>query len=166
MKKIFTKLIMLSVLVSPLLLPVSAFAVTEGGGKLISMVDSGGFDYTVLADERELGNLERLEEEAKKHPLMRALLEDSHPQDGSPPIRTPYRTNIVLTLPTTYGVFQDRLAQGGVGVEGIAGIELSNYVEKGLAFASTSFKEIIARLGLNNQATVIVKNQTRSILFD
>lgn len=143
--------------------PVSAFAVTEGGGKLISISESGGFDYTVLADKEELANLERLEEEVKKHPLMQALLEDSNPEDGFPPIRTPYTTNIVLTLPTTYGVFQDRLSQRGARVEDIDEIDAPNYVEKGLGFAAQTFREIIDRLGLNRQATVIVKSQNRRV---
>lgn len=56
-------------------LPVTAFAITEGGGKLIFRDPSSGqFEYTVLADENELKHLSRLEDRVKDDPLMRAML--------------------------------------------------------------------------------------------
>ncbi|MBI3109825.1 hypothetical protein HYZ06_02170 [Candidatus Daviesbacteria bacterium] len=138
---------------------VFAFAITEGGGKMLTL-DQGP---VILANEGELENLRRLEEEAKKYPFLKTLLEDTDSRDGAPPMRTPYTTNIVLTLPTTYEVLQRRLYEGGVMEEDIPGIGPANYVAETLGFAAQHFKGIIAQLGLHDQATVIVKGQNRRV---
>lgn len=140
--------------------PVSAFAVTEGGGKMLTL-DRG---WAILADERELSDLAELEREAKNHPLLQALLEDTEPKDGFPPIRTPYQTNMVLTLPNSYDVFRSRIVRSGVRIEDyIPEIAPPNYVEKSLGLLSGNFREGIARLNLGERLNVVVKAQNRRV---
>ncbi len=139
----------------------SAFAVTEGGGKFLYINPRGQVDYQVLADPEELIGLKGLEEEAKKHPLMQALLEDTNP---FPPIRTPYETNVVLTLPTRYEILKSRLMARRVDLEReIPGIEASNYVDRVLDFTSGHYQQLIANLGLQEHAATIVKKQNRRV---
>ena len=140
--------------------PVSAFAVTEGGGKMLFSEQN----WTIIADEEEIKDLGEIEREVKNHLLMQALLEDTEPKDGLPPIRTPYQTNVVLTLPNSYDVFRARMAQSGINIEDyIPGIAPQNYVDRTLGLASGNLKDTIVGLNLEERINVIVKNQNRRV---
>lgn len=173
---------------------VSAFAVTEGGGKAI-LRDTFGYNRqqemtdgtrqlvhvepsyqlitSVMAADRDLEALGVLEQHVRKHPLMEALLGDINPQDGLPPIRTPYDTNIVLTLPAQYENLQRRLVSAGVDLgEFIPDVNASDYVSRTLSFAASQYRAAIANLHLNrdgddlhlfDHCEVIVKGQNRRV---
>lgn len=143
--------------------PVAAFAVTEGGGKLISRrPQTGGLEHTLLAMGDELERLRRLEEKVRKHPLMNALLGDNNPLDGKPPIRTPYQTNIVVTLPTDLDVLSARLVRSGVNLQDyLPGANSNDYVKKVLGYAHDQYTEAILTLGIGDAAAVLTKAQNR-----
>lgn len=147
-----------------LTVPVAAFAVTEGGGKLISRNPSGEFEFTVLADERELRRLHELEERVKQNPFMHALLESKIQDERGPAIRTPYDTNIVLTLPTDYQTFHDRVHTFDIElVRVIPDVDGSNYVNKVLDYARGQYADAMRELSLDEAATVLVKAQNRRV---
>lgn len=143
--------------------PVAAFAVTEGGGKLISRKpQTGELEHILLAMEDELESLRRLEEKVRKHPLMDALLGDNAPLDSQPPIRTLYNTNIVITLPTDFDALSDRLTRAGVNLQNhLPQVTAENYVKGVLGFAHDQYIEAILALGIDKAAAVLTKAQNR-----
>lgn len=143
---------------------VQAFAITEGGGKYISRTAHGEFFTTSIANEEELKGLDALEEYVGQNAVMYAMLHDRDPQDGSPPIRTPYDTNIVFTLPTNLKTLYDRIAPFGIRLEHvIPGIDDSNYVEKVLGFAEYQYAEALRELGLEGSLNMLIKKQNRRV---
>lgn len=143
--------------------PVAAAAVTQGGGKLISRYpETGELKYTTLAQKEELARLKDLEQEATERPLMRALLGDRMSTNGKPPIRTPYDTNIVMTLPANFEVLNARLSAAGVDLQKeLPGVEPTNYVKQVLDYAHNQYIEAIQRLGMEAGTTVLTKLQNR-----
>lgn len=143
--------------------PVAAAAVTQGGGKLISRYpETGELKYTTLAQKEELARLKDLEQEATERPLMRALLGDRMSTNGKPPIRTPYDTNIVMTLPANFEVLNARLRAAGVDLQKeLPGVEPTNYVKQVLDYAHNQYIEAIQRLGMEAGTTVLTKLQNR-----
>lgn len=143
--------------------PVAAAAVTQGGGKLISRYPgTGELKYTTLAKTEELARLGDLEEAVTERPLMKALLGDRMPVDGNPQIRTPYDTNIVITLPTTFEVLNARLSAVGVDLQKeLPRVGPTDYVKQLLGYAHDQYVEGIQRLGIEDGATVLTKLQNR-----
>lgn len=142
---------------------VAAAAVTQGGGKLISRnPETGELHYTTLADQEELRSLGDLEEMVTRKPLMRALLGDRVSVDGKPPMRTPYDTNIVITLPTTFDVLNARLSAVEVDLqEELPGVGSQDYVKKVLGYAHDRYMEAIQDLKLGERVAVLTKLQNR-----
>ncbi len=123
-----------------------ALAVTEGGGLIVKRT----LEEKVIASETEIGLLRKVEEHLSTNGLMKAMLEDTSSNDSSPPIRTPYKTNIVLTMPNSYGAFVSRMESKGVDVNDyIAGVDKTNYVEKVLNYAREMFRGAISTLDLS-----------------
>lgn len=143
--------------------PVAAAAVTQGGGKLISRFpETGDLKYTTLAKPEELEDLKKLEQKVTDRPLMRALLGDKISSDGSPPIRTPYDTNIVMTLPTTFEVLNARLNAAGVNLQKeLSEVNPVKYVEQVLNHADDLYTGAIQRLGMQGRVKVQIKKQNR-----
>lgn len=143
--------------------PVAAFAVTEGGGKLISRhPQTGQLEHTQLADEKELGYLADLERKVAERSLMAALLGDRRPVNEGSPIRTPYDTNIVLTLPTSYDILNARLSAIGVNLRAeLPTVNPAEFVKQVLGYAHDQYIEVIQRLGLDDHIAVLTKLQNR-----
>ena len=156
----------------------SAVAVTEGGGIAILAFPSDGYLMPkMLAHEQQMAKLELLEQEAKKNPLMRVLLEDTR-TDDAPPMRTPYGyieenkdlikpTNIVLTLPPKFEVLERRLLDAKVNLSDyIQNFNPSDYVATLLNYSQEQYLDIFRRnpdLGLEEALAVLIKAQNRRI---
>ncbi|MBI4039028.1 hypothetical protein HY384_03660 [Candidatus Daviesbacteria bacterium] len=156
--------------VNPIHDQVAAYAVTEGGGILISRArNNQGWDYTTLVDESCISHLPTIATEASgRSPLMKVLLEDTEQKAEQPPIRTPYRTNIVLTLPKDYAILMRRLLAAGLNPADIPdiipGATADNYVAKFLTYAQAQFSEVIMGSGLDKLiAPPLVKVANRRI---
>lgn len=146
---------------------VRAFAVTEGGARLVSRAkDNSGWDFITLADQRGITSLGQIAEEAaKRSALMRALLEDKKPTGQEPPIRTPYATNIVCTLPQQHEVLVRKLLAVGVNLSDfIPQATPESYIQHHLEYARSEFSGVIAELGLDSlMAPVLVKPANRRV---
>jgi hypothetical protein len=144
--------------------PIKAFAVTQGGGKRINY-DNGNLVTWTMANQSELAHLGTLEQRVKTNPVMKALLEDKQDDAEGAPIRTPYDTNIVLTLPTKYGTLLKRLGANGIQLEKeVPNINEGNYVSVLLNYASAQFAQAIQELKLNGKiAAPLIKQQNRRI---
>lgn len=142
----------------------AAFAITEGGGVLIYRNLEGAFAHQTLAKEEDLEAKAKLEEQASKHPFMHAMLTDTQVSDDARPMRTPYETNVVITLPTTFDTLQRRVHPYVGRLEDIIpGIDASNYIEKVLVFAEAEFGRGILEGNLEDNLSVLVKKQNRRI---
>ena len=142
-----------------------AFGAAEGGGLIVQFAN-GTLEDRVIAPQSEISDLERLEDAIKQDtPLMKALLEDTEPSDGGAPIRTPYKTNIVLTLPNQYATLQKRLEKKGVNIENfIPGIDVNNYINKLLDYASSIFSAKTQEFGLTGSiGPAIVKSSNKRV---
>lgn len=95
---------------------------------------------------------------------MHVMLIDTQVSDDDRTMRTPYGTNIVITLPTTLDTLQRRV-QPYVGrlEDIIPGIDASNYVEKVLSFAEVEFGRGLLEGNLEDNLSVLVKKQNRRI---
>lgn len=145
-------------------IPIRAFAVTQGGGKVIHPYE-GNLDHTVLANEDELTHLGSLEERVKNDPVMKVLLEDTQPDAEDAPIKTPYDTNVVLTFPNRYDTLRRRLEASGVQVEKVMpDINEGNYLNTMLGYSATQFTQAIKELKLEGAiAMPLIKKQNRRI---
>lgn len=142
---------------------VAAYAVTQGGGKLIYRhPQTAQLEDKILADQDELARLKALEAAVSERPLMRALLGDRKSIDEHPPIRTRYDTNIVLTLPTAFAALNARLRAVGVDLQReLPGVNPENYVTRVLDYVRDQYVDVRGRLGMDNVAFVLTKAQNR-----
>lgn len=144
--------------------PIRAFAVTEGGARVISRtIDGLGWDYTTLADEKELEGINNIAEEASANSqLMAAFLQDKKTDGKDAPIRTPYHTNIVLTFPNSLDTLRDRLIAREIDLEReMPGVNQQNYLDKMLNFADDQFLNAIILSGLEKSVKQVTKKQNR-----
>jgi len=140
-----------------------AFAAAEGGGLIISY-SNGSLDEKVLAPQQEIDDLKRVEEYVKKDELMRAMLEDTIPDENGSPIRTPYETNIVLTIPENYAILRYRLNRKGVKIMDYVDWRDKGHVAKILEYARNKFAEAVKKLDLSDSiGPEIVKNPNRRV---
>lgn len=143
--------------------PVAAYAVTQGGGKLISRhPQTNELEYTMLADEEELKSLSDLEAVVTERPLMRALLEDRLSTDGKPPTRTPYDANIVITLPNSFDVLNARLSAAGIDLlKELPEVRGEDYVRQVLDYAHDQYMKAILEMGLVDRLAILTKLPNR-----
>lgn len=144
--------------------PIRAWAIPEGGGRLITRSrDHIGWEYTNLANEEEVTMLENITRRAAaRSKLMEALLTDTEPDDRDAPIRTPYHTNTVLTFPNVLDTLRARLIAKEVNLEAeLPGINPQSYLDMALGYAATNLAEAIAELGLSGSFTQVTKKQNR-----
>lgn len=93
---------------------------------------------------------------------MKALLGDRISTGEYSPIRTPYNTNIVVTLPVKFDVLNARLSAVGVDLQReLPGVSPADYVKQVLGYAHTQYIQTILELGLGNVTTVLTKLQNR-----
>ncbi len=145
-------------------IPIKAFAVTEGGGKLV-YYKNGKLVHEVMADPDELKRLSDLEERVKRDPLMKALLENTQHDVYDAPTRTPYATNIVLTFPNEYDTLFNRLASSGFLIKNkMPDMPPSEFIDVMLSYAATQFTQAIDELKLEGViAAPLIKKQNRRI---
>lgn len=138
-----------------------AFADTEGGGLIVKRT----LEEEIIASEKEIDLLRKVEAHLYEDGLMKAMLEDEGGSDSAPPIRTPYKTNIVLTMPASYEAFLSKMESRKVDVTAyIPGIDKANYVERVLNYAKAMFRDAINSLGLSDSiGPEIIKLSNRRV---
>lgn len=145
--------------------PVAAYAITQGGGKMIARHPiTGKLEHTVLAEPTEIEFLGELEEVVSERPLMRALLGDKYPDGKQTPIRTPYDANLVLTMPPSLEQLNARLSAVGVNLQDeLSGIGPDNYLEQILGYAHDQFIKAIMERKLADSLAAFIKRTNRRI---
>jgi hypothetical protein len=141
-----------------------AFAATEGGGLIVHYAN-GSLDEKVIAPQQEICDLEKVEEYVKSHDvLMKALFEDTESDDDGPPIRTPYETNIVLTIPGNRDTLQKRLRKKEIHLGDYGDWSDKDYVGKILEYARDRFAKAVQELGLSDSiGPEILKKPNRRV---
>lgn len=126
-----------------------AFGAAEGGGVIVELAN-GALEERIIALQIEVGELKRIGDVVKQsNPLIEVLMEDVEANDGEAPMRTPYKTNIVITLPNQYETLQRRLEAKGVNVsEYLPEINGQNYIGILLEYIGRAFSTKIQELGL------------------
>lgn len=143
---------------------IRAYAVTEGGGRLITpSIQDSGWNFRTLAHPEEVRHLNDIAQGAsRKSRLIEALLADTEPNGEDAPIRTPYKTNIVLTFPNSLDTLKARLIEGGVDLEAaMPDISPQNYLDRMLSFTHDKLHDSISGLGLENDFSQLTKKQNR-----
>ena len=142
-----------------------AFGVAEGGSLIVRFTD-GTLEHRIISPKKEIRGLHRLEEAVKQgDALMKALLENEVANDGEAPMRTPYKTNIVITLPNQYTTLQKRLEAKGIHIEEfIPGIGADNYIGGLLEYAGKIFSTKTQELGLTEKiGSPIIKASNKRV---
>lgn len=143
---------------------IRAYAVTEGGGRMISFSeDNSGWNYRTLAHPEEVNSLDDIVRTASRRSrLMEILLSDTEPDARGASIRTDYHTNIVLTFPKTPYILSARLREKGIDLYKVMpDISTQNYLEKMLAYTADQLHDAISELKLGEDFSQLTKKQNR-----
>jgi len=142
-----------------------AFAVTEGGGVIINYPNKD-LESRIIVPQNELDDLREIEEYVKKDTFMKVMSEDTKLDGNGAPIRTPYKTNIVLTIPENYGTLNLRLYNKGVNISDFGWVDWHDkeLVNRILDYAKNNFDRAREDLGLSKTiGPVIVKRPNRRV---